>query len=152
MQRLRRAGASLASGHRLGHAPDLVPAMCQVRELCTDARSGVVTAFCEWTETSPKQKKWFRLKDNTPFMFAGIWRPWNGTRGTKAKPSLGDHLLYAFLTTVPNEIVKAIHPKAQPAILTRKDWMTWLQAPWPVAKELVHPSPVDEMLPPSEQP
>jgi putative SOS response-associated peptidase YedK len=111
-----------------------------------------VNRFCEWTETPPKRRKWFKLKDDTPFMFAGIWREWEGTRGTKANPVTGKHLLYAFITTEPNEIVGAIHPKAQPVILTRKQWMTWLQAPWDIAKELVVPSPVAEMAEPTDAP
>jgi putative SOS response-associated peptidase YedK len=60
--------------------------------------------------------------------------------------------LYGFVTTEPNEIVGAIHPKAQPVSLTRKDWMTWLQAPWDIANQLIHPSPVDEMMQPTDAP
>jgi putative SOS response-associated peptidase YedK len=30
----------------------------------------------------------------------------------------GNHLAYAFLTTEPNAVVKSIHPKAMPVILT----------------------------------
>ena len=37
-----------------------------------------------------------------PFFFAGIWREWTGDRGTIAKPDVGKHRLYAFLTTDPN--------------------------------------------------
>jgi putative SOS response-associated peptidase YedK len=111
-----------------------------------------VTDFCEWTDDPPKRKKWFRLKENTPFMFAGIWRPWNGVRGTKAKPVEGDHKLFAFVTTSPNEIVRYVHAKAQPVILTRKHWRTWLEAPWDIAKELLVTSPADEMEQPTNAP
>jgi len=53
----------------------------------------------------------------TPFFFAGIWRPWTGDRGTKAKPNVGDHLLFSFLTTGPNAVVAPIHPMAMPVLL-----------------------------------
>jgi hypothetical protein len=36
-------------------------------------------------------------------------------RGTKANPIPGPHLVYGFLTTAPNAIVKPIHDKAMPA-------------------------------------
>jgi len=55
--------------------------------------------------------------------FAGIWTEFNGERGTKSKPIPGPHLVYGFLTTSPNAIVKSIHPKAMPVILTRDVWM-----------------------------
>ena len=55
---------------------------------------------------------WFGLNSNrSPYMFAGIWREWSGARGTKKAPVEGDHLLFAFLTTEPNNIVKPIHNK-----------------------------------------
>lgn len=111
-----------------------------------------VTTFCEWTDDLPKRRKWFRLKDDTPFMFAGIWRPWNGTRGTKKNPVEGDHLLYAFITTEPNEIVGAIHSKAMPVILTRDKWMDWLRAPADIAKQMVKPHPNSDMADPADAP
>ena len=45
------------------------------------------------------------------FAFAGIWTEFKGDRGTKSKPVPGPHLVYGFLTTEPNAIVKPIHPK-----------------------------------------
>jgi putative SOS response-associated peptidase YedK len=59
-----------------------------------------VTSFCEYTDSQPKIPHWFALAESRPlFAFAGIWRPWTGTRGTKAAPTEGEHLLYSFLTT-----------------------------------------------------
>lgn len=111
-----------------------------------------VTDFCEWTETPPKRKKWFRLKDETPFMFAGVWRSWDGARGPKTKPVEGGHKLFAFITTEPNSIVGAIHPKAQPVILTREYWRSWLTDPWDKVKGYIHPSPDEDMEPPTDAP
>ncbi|MHB9881062.1 SOS response-associated peptidase [Pacificimonas sp. ICDLI1SI03] len=94
-----------------------------------------VTSFCEWTgEKGSKRKVWFELTDEPLFAFAGIWRPVEGE-----KPR------YAFLTTDPNEIVGAVHPKAMPVLLTAETAATWLEAPWEEAQNLVGPFPDDQM-------
>jgi putative SOS response-associated peptidase YedK len=88
-----------------------------------------VTSFCEWEATKPKKTPiWFALDDSRPlFMFAGLWTPWHGRRGTKADPVEGDHRLYGFLTTQPNAEVKAIHPTAMPMILrTAEEMDVWM--------------------------
>ena len=87
------------------------------------------TAFSEPSGTKPAVWHWFaRDVSRTPFAFAGIWRPWTGTRGTKSNPVQGDHLLFSFLTTEPNDIVRPIHGKAMPVILTEDNWDRWLEA------------------------
>jgi hypothetical protein len=79
-------------------------------------------SFAEYApEPNPETKKkdvvWFALNDDRPlFAFGGIWTTYNGDRGTKSKPIPGPHLVYGFLTTSPNTVVEAIHPKAMPAI------------------------------------
>ena len=104
------------------------------------------TSFCEWTDTSPKVANWFALSDERPlFAFAGIWRTWTGTRGTKADPVTGDHRLFSFLTTAPNEIVRPIHAKAMPVILREDEWTTWLTAPAVHAMRLQTPLPDSEL-------
>jgi putative SOS response-associated peptidase YedK len=88
------------------------------------------TSFCEYAATKPKKTPtWFAFDDTRPLaVFAGVWTTWHGKRGTKAKPIEGEHQLFGFLTTEPNEEVGAIHPKAMPVILTTKaeieQWMT----------------------------
>ena len=107
-----------------------------------------VTAFCEYTDATPKVPHWFALgPDRPPFAFAGIWRPWTGTRGTKAAPAEGEHLLFSFLTTDPNAVVKPIHAKAMPVMLTTADeWTAWLTAPAEEALKLQQPFPADRLL------
>ena len=68
------------------------------------------TAFSEWSATPDpvtgrKRKHWFAMADDSPFAFAGLWRP------------TGDGPRFAFLTATPNTMVGAIHPKAMPVLL-----------------------------------
>ena len=48
---------------------------------------------------------------------AGIWREWEGDRGTKAMPDLGKHLVFSFMTTDASPDAKPIHPDATPVLL-----------------------------------
>jgi len=110
-----------------------------------------VTSFSEYApkpnpETGRKDIVWFALDETRPlFAFAGLWRPWTGRRGTKANPVEGEHLLYSFLTTEPNAVVKPIHPKAMPVILAEQDWDTWLTAEPGIALKLQRPWPDDQL-------
>jgi putative SOS response-associated peptidase YedK len=106
------------------------------------------TSFCEYHDKpDPKTKRkvphWFALSEKRPlFFFAGIWRSWKGTRGTKTEPVEGEHLLYSFLTTDSNKDVKPIHAKAMPVILTtREETDAWLTAPVEKALKLQRPLP-----------
>jgi putative SOS response-associated peptidase YedK len=99
------------------------------------------SAFSEWTFTAPTVQRWFTLGEDQPIgAFAGIWRPWEGVRGPKSDPVTGDHLLFAFLTTGPNEVVREVHTKAMPVILaTKGEQEAWLHAPTEIALELQRP-------------
>lgn len=111
------------------------------------------TAFSEYMPqpdpiTKKKPVAWFALKDGSSnprpaFGFAGIWRPWSGTRGTKADPVVGEHRLFSFLTTEPNTVVRPIHEKAMPVILTLDKWQAWLTAPDSIAMQM--PLPDDQL-------
>jgi putative SOS response-associated peptidase YedK len=102
------------------------------------------TSFCEYTDAQPKIANWFALDETRPlFAFAGIWRPWTGTRGPKASPIEGEHLLFSFLTTESNDLVRPIHAKAMPVILTGADCDTWLEGETAEALALQRPAPVE---------
>ena len=86
---------------------------------------------------------WFAKDESRPLMaFAGIWREWEGDRGTKTSPEVGKHLVFSFLTTNASPDVVAIHPDATPVLLldceARDQWM-W--TPWAVARDLQRPPP-----------
>jgi putative SOS response-associated peptidase YedK len=102
-----------------------------------------VTSFCEYSDALPKVSHWFALDESRPlFAFAGIWRPWTGTRGTKKDPVMGEHLLFSILTTQPNDDVRPIHAQAMPVVLTNEDeFAQWLSAPVEDALKLQRPLP-----------
>jgi putative SOS response-associated peptidase YedK len=106
------------------------------------------TAFAEPDRNTSKPVviRWFRRPAGEPFFFAGIWREWEGDRGTKAKPNVGRHKLYSFLTTAPNGIVEPIHNKAMPVLLmTPADVERWLEGSAEEALELQKP-PADDAI------
>ncbi len=96
------------------------------------------TAFCEYSDSTPKVPHWFALgPDRPPFAFAGLWRPWTGTRRGEA----GEHWLFAFLTTEANATVAPVHAKAMPVILTGAACDAWLTADLADALALQCPAP-----------
>jgi len=109
------------------------------------------TSFAEPDPEKPKPRaeRWFARADGAPMFLAGIWRAWDGDRGPKSKPVPGPHLLFSFLTTLPNAVVEPIHPKAMPVVLSPKDAHAWLTAPLADALKLQRPAPdgVLQLLP-----
>ena len=100
------------------------------------------TSFCEYTDTSPKVAHWFAFGETRPlFCFAGIWRPWEGVRGKED----GAHRLFAILTTEANDVVRPIHAKAMPVMLTGESIDAWLEAPVEEAVRLARPFPPERL-------
>jgi putative SOS response-associated peptidase YedK len=67
---------------------------------------------------------------------------WTGER----KGETGEHQLFAFLTTTSNDVVRPIHAKAMPVMLTaEQEFDTWLDASVNDAIALERPLP-NELL------
>jgi putative SOS response-associated peptidase YedK len=110
------------------------------------------TSFCEPTDapdpsTGRKRWTWFALAEDRPlFAFAGIWCTWRGLRGTQKNPVDDEHTLYGFLTTAPNDVVRPVHSKAMPVILTEPaEWDTWLEADADTALKMQRPLPAERL-------
>jgi len=91
------------------------------------------TAFSEYEDHSPKGAKvirWFAPPDRAMAHFAGIWRVWRGDYGSRKAPNEGEHLLFSFLTTAANDLVRPVHAKAMPVVLrSEAECEQWLTAP-----------------------
>ena len=82
---------------------------------------------------------WFALGEDRPLaFFAGIRTEWTSVRKLKAGEVTAE--LFGFLTCGANTVMRPVHPKAMPVILTRPDeWRCWLIADMSKALKLQRP-------------
>jgi putative SOS response-associated peptidase YedK len=74
--------------------------------------------FYEWKATGKhKQPFTFRLQDDKPFAFAGLWDRWEGPTGPVETCCI--------LTTEANELVRPVHDR-MPVMLERTNFEQWL--------------------------
>lgn len=97
--------------------------------------------FYEWQKVGThKQPVLFRMKDEGPFAFAGLWDRWEGPEGRVIESC-------TLLTTEPNELVASVHDR-MPVILPPEAYARWLdpQAHDPARLQpLLRPYPAAEM-------
>jgi putative SOS response-associated peptidase YedK len=98
--------------------------------------------FYEWRrEGSKKQPFFFRMRDERPFGFAGLWEHWEGDGGRVVNSC-------TILTTEANELLQPVHDR-MPVILHPDDYELWLAGDareLGLVKEMLRPYPAEEMI------
>lgn len=94
--------------------------------------------FYEWSGEGKERKPYlFTLKEQTPFMFAGLWEVWRENLFT-----------CTIITTEPNDLLSDYHNR-MPVILKRDTCWQWLKSSNDEElKSLLQPLPVDLMAAP----
>ncbi len=97
--------------------------------------------FYEWQKTNNgKQPFYIRMRDGSPFAFAGLWESWQDADGPTVRSC-------AIITTRANELVGEVHDR-MPVILDPEDHDLWLDPDFdetdPLAS-LLKPYPADAM-------
>ena len=77
----------------------------------------VADGFYEWKRENGKTPYYFRLKDSSPFAFAGLWERWE--KGEEPVESC------TLLTCEANGVVAPVHGR-MPVILKPEDYARWL--------------------------
>jgi putative SOS response-associated peptidase YedK len=98
--------------------------------------------FYEWRaedKGGPKTPYLFKLKNDHPFTFAGLYEHWSAPEG-------GELHTCTILTCPPNELVKDYHNR-MPVMLGEETRWDWLKPEMNVSslRELLVPYPADEM-------
>jgi putative SOS response-associated peptidase YedK len=97
--------------------------------------------FYGWQRTGgQKHPFFFRMQDEHPFGFAGLWERWKG-EGNQVINSC------TILTTEANEVLEPVHDR-MPVILHSDDYELWLDADMrklDLVKELLRSFPASEM-------
>lgn len=97
--------------------------------------------FYEWQRREgKKQPYFFRMKDERPFGFAGLWERWEGEGGEVLDSC-------TILTTEANDVLRPVHDR-MPVILHPEDYALWLEASErerATLRELLRPYPAEEM-------
>jgi hypothetical protein len=90
--------------------------------------------FYEWQRLDEKTKQpfAFRMKDDAPFAFAGLWDAWKAPDGSWLQS-------FSIITTDANELMAKVHTR-MPVILHPSDYDRWLE------RESEHP-PTDLLKP-----
>jgi putative SOS response-associated peptidase YedK len=130
-------------------APLLINAKCETAASKPAFRSAferrrclvIADGFFEWKKAGKeKQPYYYRLRDQRPFAFAGLWEFWK--EGAQTIHSC------AILTTDANELTAPVHDR-MPVILDREARQRWLdsQIDDPAKlQEICRPYPASEMM------
>ena len=77
--------------------------------------------YYEWLRVDEKTKQpyAFKMKDDAPFAFAGLWDAWKASDGSWLQS-------FSIITTDANELAARVHSR-MPVILHPKDYERWLE-------------------------
>jgi putative SOS response-associated peptidase YedK len=91
------------------------------RQRCLVPASG----FYEWQTIGRTKLPWFfSLREEQPFVFAGLWEQWHGAGGEGAEAKLET---FSLITTRANDVVGRIHDR-MPVILAPEDARWWIDS------------------------
>ena len=97
--------------------------------------------FYEWQQQEKKKQPfYFRMNDEHPFAFAGLWEHWKSGDGEVINSC-------TILTTEPNDLMRPVHNR-MPVIIDPKDYDLWLdkEVKKPeLLQPLLHPYSAEEM-------
>jgi putative SOS response-associated peptidase YedK len=98
--------------------------------------------FYEWQRIGGgKQPFFFRMRDDRPFGFAGLWERWEAECGQVVNSC-------AILTTEANEVLRPVNDR-MPVILHPEDYELWLGGSareLNLVKEVLRPYPAEKMM------
>lgn len=98
--------------------------------------------FYEWARSGGKKRPYFfRLRDDQPFGFAGLWDHWQGDDGVVIESC-------TILTTEANDVLRPVHDP-MPVIIHPDDYGLWLdddERKSELRRDLLRPFPSEEML------
>jgi len=97
--------------------------------------------FYEWQQQEKKKQPfYFRMNDEHPFAFAGLWEHWKSGDGEVINSC-------TILTTEPNDLMRPVHNR-MPVIIDPKDYDLWLDTEVKkpeLLQPLLHPYSAEEM-------
>jgi putative SOS response-associated peptidase YedK len=126
-----KQGAKLANARSEGIAAK--PAFREAirKRRCVIPASG----FYEWQTIGRLKQPWFfQMRDESPFLFAGLWERWRSVDGVELQTC-------SLITTTPNEVVEPLHDR-MPVILRGAAVDTWLDV------AITEPAQVEPLLRP----
>lgn len=101
------------------------------------------SGFFEWRKVKGKRIPYYiTLKDESLFVFAGVWGKWNDESGK-------EHFTYSVLTIDANELMAQVHntKKRMPLILTPERAKKWIETniTEEEIKKMIAPTPSDNL-------
>jgi putative SOS response-associated peptidase YedK len=110
-----KSGAKLANARSEGIAAKPAFREALRKRRCVVPASG----FYEWQTMGRLKQPWFfQLRDEAPFLFAGLWEQWRSADGVELQTC-------SLITTAANEVVSPLHDR-MPVILRGATIDTWL--------------------------